>query len=64
MIDPKELAAIRKRDKAMPIADRTALLAHIDAITEAVEGLPVDLENPNDPLIDKSSVLALLRGTP
>ena len=79
---PEELAAIRERARepleesvsfagVAPSAeqDRRALLAHIDAITEAVEGLPSP--DPSFPsgyytsdMVSRAAVLVLLRGTP
>ena len=69
---PAELAAIRERDRVwgdgdgMPTDDvyhdRRALLAHIDAITEAVEKIE-DMQFDRDyDSATISAVLAILRG--
>jgi hypothetical protein len=49
-----------------PMSDRRVLLAHIDTLTAAVEGLPdfaFAEEMPDAPrYIDRAAVLAILRG--
>lgn len=65
-----ELAAIRERDarwnEVNAAADRRALLAHIDAITERVEGLPTDFHGDGHGggwhYVDHAAVLAILKG--
>ena len=70
-MNAKDLAAIRERlrrapDYDGPETDADALLAHIDALTAKVEGLPVirDWTDPGDgpELLDRAAVLAILRG--
>jgi hypothetical protein len=73
---PPDLAAIRERDAVLPARlspprfrhsalqaehDRRALLAHIDALAEAVEELPgVGADTPY--WVSRAAVLAIIRG--
>ena len=68
-----DLAAIRERDAAFgeldsahdSLADRRALLAHIDALTAKVEGLPDETDYYGCEIeghLSRTAVLAILRG--
>ena len=70
-LTPQELAAIRERDAfhrdhpktgGQASDDRHDLLAHIDALTAAVEHMPTARIISQWDLVSRKAVLAILRG--